>query len=254
MSFDSSSFPALDSTPSATASETLKTQFGATKRISQAERKKQAAELKAQRLTLERAKRQLESDPTNATAQENLSRAQEFLDKTSSRDLLGCITVGADPRLHGKEHPVTLPKPLPDPMADLKNGVFPAPRDETEEESALALHRVQAGTSLCRSRRAPAPARVRHRVCPEAKQGQQCPRGAECDGAHSLAEYRPPACRHGARCRFVTCSKGVYSNAVEKPCGFLHPSEDLTAYYERSGRCPPVFKKRKGSRKPQVEV
>ena len=233
--------------------KTNNTQRAPAKRLSQAERKKRDNEMKAQRQILETAKRDLLSDPKNVAAQESLSSAQGLLDMHSSRDLLGCITVGADPRLHGKNTAVTIPKPLPDPMADLKNGVFPAPRDETEEESARALLRVQTGNDLQRAPITSVPARVRHRVCPDAKMGARCPRGADCDGAHSLAEYAPPACRHAGKCRFVTFSKGEYLNAVDKPCGFIHPSEALEAYYTRSGRCPPVFKKRKGSRKPRVE-
>ena len=253
MSFDSSSFPVLAADSAAQTTKVRKNQGGHTKRPSQAERRKLASELKTQNEILTRAKKDLFADPENASAQKELRNAQQILDQHNGHGLLGCITVGADPRLHGKETVVSLPKPLPDPMAELKAGIYPEPREETELESALALSRVQAGCDLRIEPIASVPARTRPRVCPAAKRGERCPRGAECDGAHSLAEYSPPACRHSAQCRFVSFQTGHYKNIVEKPCGFIHPSESLEAYYARSGRCPPVFKKRKGSRKPRVE-
>lgn len=252
MSFDTSSFPTLTSNQTNPLPKTSKTRLGQTKRVSQADRKKLAAQMKRQHEILETSKRELSSDPGNKAAQENLVQAQRLLDQSSGRNLLGCITMGADPRLQGKTEPVILPKPLPDPMNDLKSNIFPLPREETEEESALALIRVQAGNNLRPQPIVILPARIRHRVCPDAKQGNICHRGTDCDGAHSLAEYKPPECRHGYKCRFVSFTKNGICNAVDQPCGFIHPSEALEDYYTRSGRCPPVFKKRKGSRKPRV--
>ena len=253
MSFDTSSFPILASDQTNSSPMTSKTRLVQPKRVSQAERKKLAAQMKRQHEILQTSKRELSSDPGNKTAQENLVQAQRFLDQRSGRDLLGCITMGADPRLHRKTEPVILPKPLPDLKSDLESHIFPLPNEETEEESALALSRVQAGNNLRPQPIVILPARIRHRVCPDAKQGNICHRGTDCDGAHSLAEYKPPECRHRYKCRFVSFTNNGIRNAVDQPCGFIHPSEALEDYYTRSGRCPPVFKKRKGSRKPRVE-
>ena len=253
MSFDSSSFNVPTSGHETSMTNVPRTQLVRTKRLSQAERRKLATELKTQNEIVSRAKQDLLTDPANVTAQKDLQNAQQILDQHNGHALLGCITIGADPRLHGQEIEVSIPKPLPDPMASLKSGIYPEPREESELESAIALQRVQAGCDLQIAPVAPAPVRVCYRVCPTAKQGECCPRGIDCDGAHSLAEYRPPACRHGGRCRFVSFQKGRYTSIVEKPCGFIHPSETLEAYYARSERCPPVFKRRKISRKPRVE-
>ena len=257
MSLDQLSFPPMNTESTKQSTDKPTTQFTKSKRLSQSQRKKIAAELKQQHQLIETAKRDLEANPKDQAAQGVLSTAEQVVaSHTPSMDLIGVITVGADPRLHGKAESVSIPLPRPDPAADLKKGIFPEPREVSDEDSARALLRVQAGNDLLSQPDCPRRVchRVCHRVCKDAKNGLRCSKGVACDGAHSLAEYQPPACSFGPQCRFVRYSNGAYHNAVEKPCGFLHPNEDICAYYTRSGRCPPVFKKRKGgSRKPRVE-
>ncbi len=177
----------------------------------------------------------------------------------TSRKCLSCTTPQAAPKPKSpKPEPPKPEPPKPEPESasesetsstiwDLK--IANAAAQQEADEVLLSL--ANARKSRSKPTRPPAPPppkestpiqpRIRHKICQTAKKGYRCKVGDSCEGAHSLAEYAPPPCSWGAKCRHVQDSPDGLINTSERPCTFIHPGETQDHYHKRSGRHAPRF-------------
>lgn len=169
------------------------------------------------------------------------------------RRCISCTPAQSTPMTVSKPEP---PKPVATTPVEEKETVWDvkiANRDSQYEEEVALQRLVDARKSRSKPVRAPAPQptapqltqpivpRIRHKICQTAKKGFRCKVGDSCDGAHSIAEYAPPPCSWGAKCRHVKETTDGFINVSQRPCNFIHPGESQDHYHTRSGRHAPRF-------------
>ena len=73
------------------------------------------------------------------------------------------------------------------------------------------------------------------KLCKSLMTGQDCPYGANCRFAHSLAELNYTDCLFGKQCYFVEYVDGQVKNKGTKQCNHIHPDETRDNFMVRVG-------------------
>ncbi len=170
------------------------------------------------------------------------------------RKCADCVQPPPAPVVAEKPAPVEPVEPVaPSTRTETRWDTMKANNDSKFEEEAGLLRLAEERRSRKPVRHpprppapAPAPAspiipRIRHKICQTAKKGYRCKIGDSCDGAHNLAEYAPPPCSWGSKCRHVKSTPDGLVNMSDRPCTFIHPDETQEHYHKRSGRHAPRF-------------